>query len=131
MGDYAKPSLTTWGYFTTAVTREYSTNGDKSIKATLTQEVDRYISFRFTDNIIGETITFSVDTQSEKQLRLYIYHFTDDWHGNSVLIPSGSQTTVLTKTIPFDATNVWFRIEAVELHVGEYFFTDNWRLTIG
>ena len=131
MGDYQTPSLTAYGKCRTETVTDYSSNGDKCIKATLTENSDKYIGFRFTEGIIGESISFSIDTWSSKSLSLHIYIYYDgSWKDNYVTTGEGFKTTVLSVSIPDSAENVWFRVDAPLLNKDDYFYTDNWCLKI-
>ncbi|WP_296789897.1 hypothetical protein [uncultured Methanobrevibacter sp.] len=131
MGDTGvKPVLTTWGYFTSEISIEHATNGDKCVKLTLTNNSEKYFSFRNSE-CIGKKVNWRVDLYAPDSVKLVIYYYTTTWiTASSVIVPSGASTTTLSATIPSNATNIWYRVECGNLTTGDVIFTDNWRLFI-
>lgn len=131
MGDTGiKLSLTTWGYFTSEISKDNSTTGDKSIKLTLTNTIDKYFSLRTTIGI-GETVNWSLDLIVPQPVTLTIYYYNSTWHTlSSIKTASGLCKSTLSATIPSEATNVWYRVEGYNLNVDDVVYTDNWEIKI-
>ena len=114
---------------TLSISNECCTNGDKSLKCVV-GATSGNLGYK-SELGIGETVTFTVDTISEKALKLCIYtNINGAWAVQGVTIPSGEQTTSITHTIPDTTSQVWYRIDKNELTTEDYYFTDNWKLTI-
>lgn len=130
MGDYmGDPFNGAYYDYTTEVNSDYCVNGDKCIKATRTQSVSNYIGRNITSSFSsGYTVQFTLDTWCEKTLKgcLYFGDSNGHWSNYYVIVPTGHNSTVISALIPEDTLSIWFRIDPVNLNVGDYFYTDNW-----
>jgi len=129
MGDYNDPSLTTSNDISTEFTNDYSTKGNKSLKAT-PQGTGGYTGYvANTTDYSGKTIKLTVDTKTDNtNWKLQILYYYSSWSSsNSVDISTGETSPSIQMQIPAEATRVWFRMQH-NGSSGDIIFTDNWCL---
>ena len=114
-------------YFSLTRSHNYSTNGDYSIKATVTSVDVQFMDFTVSDYVTDSPLYFKVDINTNIPLSLKVYiKLNGEWRSNSVNIPVGESIGVsVTKYINEGATIVWCRIDATNQPVNSIFYVDN------
>ena len=126
--DYENSLNPTVNSVATNRTKEHSTNGDFSIKTTITQVNNpQFLGFNITNFQTGKQFYFSCDIKTTIPLSLKAYQqLNGTWDSNSVNIPVGEHKNIsVSKYIDTNATTIWCRIDAVNQPVNSTFYVDN------